>query len=129
VRSAGDLAPAFEKMRREKAEALVVLPSAQVTVPQRDAIMQHARRERLPTLVGIMQYTYAGALFQNAPNHTDYPQRVASYLDRIFKGAKPGDLPIEQPNKYDLVVDLKAAKALGLTLPHSILLRADKVLQ
>lgn len=129
VRSGGDVAPAFEKMRREKAEALIILPSAQVTIPQRKAIMQHARRERLPTLVGIMQYTFEGALFQNAPNHSDYPERVAAYLDRILKGAKPGDLPVEQPNKYDLVVNLKAAKALGLTIPQSVLVRADKVLE
>lgn len=129
VRGPGDLAPAFEKMRREKAEALIVLPSAQVTIPQRDAIMNAARQERLPTLVGIMQYTFKGALFHNAPNHSDYPQRVAAYVDRILKGAKPGDLPIEQPNKYDLVVDLRAARALGLSIPSSVLLRADKVLE
>lgn len=129
VRGSGDLAPVFEKMRREKAEALIVLPSAQVTIPQRDLIMKLARQERLPTLVGIMQYTFSGALFQNAPNHSDYPRRVAAYVDRILKGAKPGDLPVEQPNKYDLVVDLRAAQALGLAIPAAILLRADKVLK
>lgn len=80
---------AYSIMRREKAQALIILPSAQVTIPQREVIMQLARRERLPTLVGIMQYTFDGALFQNAPNHTDYPERVAAYLDRILKGAKP----------------------------------------
>jgi putative ABC transport system substrate-binding protein len=129
VRQASDLAPAFARMQHEGAQALIVLPSAQVTVPQRAAIMEHATRARLPTLAGIMQYEYPGALFQNAPNHTDYPERAAAYVDRILKGAKPGDLPIEQPNKYDLVVDLRAARTLGLTIPGSVLLRADKVLE
>ena len=129
IRQATEIESAFEKIKDEKAEALIILPSAQITVPHRDAIMAHATRNRLPTLVGIMQYTYPGALFQNAPNHTDYPRRVAAFVDRILRGAKPGDLPIEQPNKYDLVVDLKAARALGVTIPQSILLRADRVME
>ena len=129
VRGSADLTPAFDKMQREKAEALIVLPSAQVTIPQREAIMALARRDRLPTLVGIMQYTFSGALFQNAPNHADYPQRVAAYLDRILKGAKPGDLPIELPTKFELVINMKPAKTLGLTIPPSVLARADEIIK
>lgn len=129
TRSAADFESAFETIRRNKAEALIVLPSAQVTVPHRDAIMNHATKNRLPTLAGIIQFAYPGALFQSAPNHSDYPGRVAVYVDKILKGTKPGDLPVEQPSKYDLVVDLKTARGLGISLPQSILVRADKVIE
>lgn len=129
ARSATDLESAFETMRRGKAEALLVLPSAQVTVPHRDAIMNYAMKHRLPTLAGNIQFVYPGALFQSGPNHLDYPRRVAVYVDKILKGAKPSDLPVEQPNKYDLIINLNSARAFGISLPQSVLVRADKVIE
>jgi putative ABC transport system substrate-binding protein len=129
VRSAADLEPAFAQMRKEKAEALVVLPSAQLTIPHRKTIMALASANRIPTLIGIVGFDFPDALFQFGPNLSDVPRRAASFVDRILKGAKPGDLPIEQPNKYDLIVDLKVARNLGLTIPQSVLIRADRVIE
>jgi putative ABC transport system substrate-binding protein len=129
IRTPAEIEVAYEKIGQAAAEALIVLPSPQLTLPHREKIMEHAKRLGLPTLASIIHVKFPGALFQMAPNFADYPRRVAAYVDRILKGAKPGDLPVEQPNKYDLVVDLRAARTLGLTIPRSVLLRADKVLE
>jgi putative ABC transport system substrate-binding protein len=129
VRTAEDFEPAFARYRQEKADALIVTPSAQLTLPRRDALMALAARDRVPALGAIVTSLFPNALLHYGPNHDSAPRRLASYVDRILKGAKPGELPIEQPDKYDLIVDLKVARALGITIPQSILLRADRVIE
>jgi putative ABC transport system substrate-binding protein len=131
VRTADDLEPAFAQIRREKADALIVLPSAQLTVPRRGAIMALATRDQIPTLalITIAQSLYPGALLHYGPNLESTPHRAARYVHQIFRGVKPTELPIEQPDKYDLFVDLKVARSLGIKIPQSILVRADRVIE
>jgi len=88
-----------------------------------------ASKARLPVIYGEKNFAEAGALMSYGPNFGDMFRRSAEYVDKIFKGAKPADLPIEQPKEYELVINLKTAKALGLTIPESILLRADEVIR
>jgi putative ABC transport system substrate-binding protein len=84
---------------------------------------------RLPTMHGARDYVKAGGLMSYGPNLLDLFRRAADYVDKILRGAKPGDLPVEQPTKFDLVINLTTAKALGLTIPESFLLRADEVIE
>jgi putative ABC transport system substrate-binding protein len=88
-----------------------------------------AQGARLPTMYGIRQLVEAGGLMSYGPNYPDLFRRAAEYVDKILRGAKPGDLPVEQPTKFDLVFNLTTAKALGLKLPGSFLLRADEVIE
>ena len=129
VRTADDFEPAFARSRQQKADALIVLPSAQLTLPRRDEVMALASREKLPTLGANVVSLFPNAMLHYGPNHANTPRRLASYVDRIIKGGNPGELPIEQPDKYDLVVDLKVAKELGIKVPGSILVRADRVIK
>jgi len=130
LKSVADLEPEFARMRAEKAQALVVLPSGQITIPNRGTIMALASRERLPTLVNIVDdRPWPGALLRYGPNLASSPRRAAAQVDRILKGARPADIPVEQPDKYDFVVDLAAARALGVKLPPSLIARADQVLE
>jgi putative ABC transport system substrate-binding protein len=130
LKQVADLEPAFIRMKKEKAEALVVLPSGQITVPNRHAIMRLAARDRMPTLVNIVDgRDWPGALLRYGPNFSTMPRRAAAYVDRIFKGARPTDIPIEQPDKYDFVVDVAVARKLGIAVPHALLARADKVIE
>jgi putative ABC transport system substrate-binding protein len=130
LKRVADLEPEFARLRAEKAEALVVLPSGQITIPNRNTIMTLASRDRLPTLVNIVDdRPWPGALLRYGPNLSSNPRRAAAYVDRIFKGAKPADMPVEQPDKYDFIVDLAAARALGVKLPPSLIARADRVIE
>ena|SRR6185295_11376729 len=130
LKRVADLEPEFARMRAEKVEALVVLPSGQITIPNRGTIMALAARERLPTLVNIVDdRPWPGAVLRYGPNLSSSPRRAAAQVDRILKGAKPADMPIEQPDKYDFVVDLAAARTLGIKLPASLLARADRVIE
>jgi len=96
---------------------------------QRARIVEFARQQRLPLMAEFRPMTEAGGLMSYGPNQIDLWRRAAAYVDKIFKGAKPADLPVEQPTKFELVVNLRTAKEIGIELPTSILLRADEVIE
>jgi putative tryptophan/tyrosine transport system substrate-binding protein len=118
---------AFAAMTREQAGALVVLADA-VFTNQVSQIADLAAKRRLPSIYGQREYASAGGLLVYSSNPFDLERRAATFVDKILKGAKPGDLPIEQPSKFELVINLKTAKALGLTIPQTLLQRADQVI-
>jgi putative ABC transport system substrate-binding protein len=95
----------------------------------RSQIASFAQRNRLPVIYGTKQFVDAGGLMAYGPNAAEQWRRAATYVDRILKGAKPGDLPVEQPSKFELAINLKTAKAIGLAIPPSLLQRADHVIQ
>jgi putative ABC transport system substrate-binding protein len=128
ARGPGEIDRALAAMTRERAGALLVLLDSML-LAQRERIADLAAKNRLPAVYGLRLHVDAGGLMAYAANQLDVSRRVASYVDRILKGAKPADLPVEQPTKFELVINLKAAKALGLTIPQSLLLRADEVIQ
>lgn len=119
---------AYAAMTAKQADALLVLADPLVFF-HRSALVDLAARRHLPAMYGLRQFVDAGGLMSYWANQEDLYRRVASYVDRIAKGAKPGELPIEQPSRFELVVNLKIAKALGLTIPQSVLGRADEVIQ
>ena len=119
---------AFTRINRARAEALFVADSAQAFA-DRGLIVDFATRTRLPSSFGIRDAVELGGLMSYGANLTDNYRRAATYVDKILKGAKPADLPVEQPTKFELVINAKTAKALGLTIPQSLLLRADEVIQ
>lgn len=118
----------LERIARARPDALCVLTDSRM-VAARGVIADFALAHRLPSVMGFTGYALAGGLISLAPNFTEQFRRAASYVDRILKGAKPGELPIEQPSTFDLVVNLKTAKALGIRIPQVILLRADRVIE
>ena len=128
VGNATQFGSAFSAMTRERRDALVVLPDP-MFLTQRTQIADLAAKNRLPAIYGIPEHVEAGGLMGYAASRTDLFRRAAVYVDKILKGAKPADLPVEQPTKFELVINLKTAKALGLTIPQSLLLRADGVIQ
>jgi len=111
-----------------RVDAMLALPDAFLW-SQRERIVALAARQRLPAMYPELDFAEAGGLMAYGPSIGDNFRRAATYVDKILKGAKPGDLPVEQPNKFDLVINLKTAKALGLTIPQSLLLRADRVIE
>ncbi len=120
---------ALDALKREGADALLVLSSS-AFFAERRRIADLAIKHRLPLVAPFREVAEAGGLMAYGPNIAErWGQRVPVYVDRILKGARPGDLPIEQPTKYELVINLKTAKTLGLTIPQSLLLRADQVLE
>jgi putative ABC transport system substrate-binding protein len=129
LREPTQFADSFENMLASKIEALIVLPSAQLTLPNRAAILGHASKHRLPTMTGPVYLDHPGALLVWAPSQTHVPRRTAAFVDRILKGANPAHLPIEQPDRYLLHVDLRVARALGITIPQSVALRADRLIE
>ena len=128
VRRADDLDIAFQGAVRAAAQAAVLAQAAFFTVHAK-RIADAAMTSRLPTISGETGYAAQGGLLNFGPNIADAWHRSAAYVDKILKGAKPGDLPIEQPTKFEFVINLKAAKALGLTIPPSLLARADQVIE
>jgi putative ABC transport system substrate-binding protein len=128
VRDSRELEQALETMDRERPDALVLLADP-LTISQRLRIVEYAAKERLPAIYEISQFADAGGLMSYGPNVDDLVRRAATYVDKILKGAKPADLPIEQPTKFELVINLKCAKALGVTIPQSVLLQADRVIE
>jgi putative ABC transport system substrate-binding protein len=123
-----DLERAFEAAARGRAGALLVL-SSPTFFGLRARITELAQKRRLPGMYWLPSFAHAGGLVVYGPSDTEYYRRAANYVDRILKGAKPADLPVEQPTKFELVINLKTAKTLGLTIPQSLLLRADEVIQ
>jgi putative ABC transport system substrate-binding protein len=119
---------AFRTMTTERTEALLVLADPMLFV-HRQRLAELAIKHRLPMMGNVRAYAGAGSLLSYWADRTDLSRRAASYVDRILKGAKAGDLPIEQPTKFELVINLKTAKALGLTIPQSLLVRADEVIE
>ncbi len=128
VRGPDDFERVFQEAIKVRAGALITLDDALIFT-HRTRIVKLAARSRLPAIYGFREFVDAGGLMSYAPNLADMYRRAATYVDKILKGAKPGDLPVEQPTKFELVVNLKTAKTLGLTIPQSILLRADQVIQ
>jgi putative ABC transport system substrate-binding protein len=128
IRDVSDLAGAFRTAQREQADAMYVLPSPTFN-RHRAHLAELAVKHRLPGIYEDDGYVRAGGLMSYGPDFSDLFRRSASYVDRIFKGAKPGELPFEQPTKFELVINLKTAKALGLTIPPSLLQRADRVIE
>ncbi|MGH9365232.1 MAG: ABC transporter substrate-binding protein, partial [Thermoanaerobaculia bacterium] len=128
ARGPEDFDRAFSDMTRARAGALTVLGSSMLFVEHR-RLVDLAAKNRLPAVYGLREYVDAGGLMAYGPNVADLYRRAATYVDRILKGAKPADLPIEQPTTFELVINLKTAKALGLTIPPSLLQRADQVIE
>jgi putative ABC transport system substrate-binding protein len=128
VRAADQLEGAFDRIRGRGCEALLI-PADPILFRHRTKLAQLAAQHRLPTMYGMREYVDAGGLMAYAVSFSDLYRRAATYVDRILRGAKPADLPVEQPAKFELVINLKTAKALGLSIPPSLLLRADQVIE
>ena len=128
ILTANDLDKAFEAAIRVRAGALAIMPSPVFTANLKQ-IANHAVKSHLPSIYNVGDFADAGGLVTYGPNRADLFRRAATYVDKILKGAKPGDLPIEQPTKFDLVVNVKTAKAIDITIPGAILLQATKVIQ
>ena len=128
VKHAKDIETAFQAASEGRAQGVLTLNSA-ILGSQRAQIVELAIKERLPVMYHQNDFVEAGGLMFYGVNVPDLSRRAASYVDKILKGAKPADLPIERPTKFELVINLKTAKALGLTIPQSLLQRADKVIQ
>jgi putative tryptophan/tyrosine transport system substrate-binding protein len=128
VRRSDDLDGAFRAALRGRAEALIALGDSQL-ITNRARIVDFAAKSRLPAMYGTQDYMDAGGLMFYGPNVAEMFRRAATFVDKILKGAKPGDLPVEQPTKFELVINMKTAKALGLTIPQTLLLRADHVIE
>jgi putative ABC transport system substrate-binding protein len=124
-----DVDRAVATITRDGARSLVMLSSTGLFWVERKRIADLALRHRLPTMCEGRDWVEAGCLMSYAPSLADLVRRSAVYVDKIIKGAKPGDLPIEQPTKFELVINLKTAKALGLTIPPAVLARADEIIQ
>ena len=126
--AAGDLEPALATLERSRPDALIVQPASFVTYEVR-RLGDMAIKLRIPSLSIARTYTQQGLLMSYGADFQDAPRRVARYVDRIFQGAKPADLPVERPTKFHLVVNMKTAKALGLAIPQSLVLRADELIE
>ena len=129
VRVPEDLPRAFEDARRQRVEALSFGPDSQFLRAHLSTISELAVRDRLPVVADRDVYAEAGLLMSYGPDLNDLFERAARHADKIFKGAKPAELPVEQPTKFELVINLKTAKAIGVTIPQSLLHRADEVIQ
>jgi putative ABC transport system substrate-binding protein len=128
ARTPDALEGAFETAVRSRAGAIIVLGDPLTSV-HRARTVELAAKHRLPAMYLFRESVEAGGLMAYGPNFVDLARRAATYVDKILKGAKPADLPVEQPTKFELVINLKTAKALGLTIPPSLLLRADQVIE
>jgi putative ABC transport system substrate-binding protein len=128
VRSSSDFDSAFEAALRERTQALITLPQPLINA-HRNRILEFAAKNKLPAMYPLADYVDAGGLMSYAPVYTDLFRRAATYADKILKGTKPADIPVEQPTKFELVINIKTAKQIGLTIPPNVLARADKVIR
>jgi putative ABC transport system substrate-binding protein len=128
VRGPEDFDGAFLEMARAGADALAVLAS-NILIIERQRLVGLAAKNRLPAVYLFREFVDSGGLMSYAANFSDQCRRAATYVDKILKGAKPADLPVEQPTKFELVINLKTAKALGLQIPPALLTRADEVIE
>jgi putative ABC transport system substrate-binding protein len=128
VRAPGEFAGAFSAMTKERADGVIIIVSS-MFYAERARIAKLATESRVPTIYGVKEFADAGGLMTYGIDVHESFRRAATYVDKILKGAKPADLPVEQPTKFELVINLKTAKTLGLTLPQSLLVRADQVIQ
>jgi putative ABC transport system substrate-binding protein len=128
ARSADDFESDFAMLTAKRAEALLQVPDPTL-LNQRTRLVELETRHRLPAMHTSVEYVDAGALMAYGTNRTELFRRTASYVNRIFKGAKPADLPVEQPTRFELVINLKTAKQIGLTIPPNVLSRADRVIR
>ncbi len=128
ARSREDLVSVFAATPQERAEALSVLPDP-LTFSHRGLITESANRHRLPAMYGFREWVEAGGLMSYGASSPDLWRRAAAYVDKVLKGAKPADLPVQQPTRFELVSNMRTARALGLTVPQSVLFRADQVIQ
>jgi putative ABC transport system substrate-binding protein len=124
-----EIEPALARLAKEGAQGLIVLPGTGWFNDERTRILETALTQRWPVIGGPLQWAEQGALLSYGPELPAIYRRAAWYVDRILKGAKPGDLPIEQPTKFNLVVNMRTAKVLGLTIPQSILVLASRVIE
>lgn len=129
VRGFADIEKAFTAAGRSRVDALMNLGWISQSFYRAKHIVKFAATHRLPAMYGRPTFVGAGGLISYGPNYEELYRRAGTFVDKILKGAKPGDLPVEQPTKFELVINLKTAKALGLTIPQSILFRADKVIE
>jgi putative ABC transport system substrate-binding protein len=128
IRDLGELPAQLDKIAASRPDALVAVADQRL-IAARTIIAEFALARRLPSVMGVADYAQLGGLLSYATNIPEQFRRLASYVDRILKGAKPGELPVEQPTRFDLVVNLKTAAALGVTVPQPVLLRADRVIE
>jgi putative ABC transport system substrate-binding protein len=128
ARGADEIDRAFRAMAKERMKALLVLNDPVFTA-HRKRIADLSAKHRLVAVSGTLEYPEAGGLMAYGPSFPDMYRRAATYVDKILKGAKPADLPVEQPTKFELIINLKAAKQIGLTIPPNVLARADKVIR
>jgi len=119
----------FGVLWSERSDGVFVVQSSLMGRSHPGLLAELALKHRLPTIFGLRENVVTGGLMSYAPDHIDLTRRAATYIDKILKGAKPADLPVEQASKYQLVINLKTAKALGLAIPESFLLRADEVIE
>jgi putative ABC transport system substrate-binding protein len=129
VSTVADYDGAFAMMTKDRVGAVLVHASTQTSRDNPQLLADLALKHRLPTMFGSRDNVVAGGLMSYAPDFNDLWRRAAVYIDKILKGAKPAELPVEQASKYQLVINLKTAKALGLTFPPSLLQRADEVIE
>jgi putative ABC transport system substrate-binding protein len=128
IRSSNDIETAFQEAKNGRADAVLMLPNP-IHFSQRTRIAALAIKNRLPAIYGRPEYVDAGGLMNYGVSFTDLDRRAATYVDKILKGAKPEGLPVEQPTKFEFVINLKTAKQIGLTIPPNVLARADRVIR
>jgi putative ABC transport system substrate-binding protein len=128
LRKAEEIVGLFNALQRDRAQGLIV-GASNTYVAWRESIIENAAKHRLPAVYGVSVFVESGGLLSYAPDNFDLFRRTAAYADKIFKGAKPGDLPIEQPTRFEMIINLKTAKALGIKIPGSVLVQATKVIE
>ena len=128
VRGLDDFESAFARAKRDGAQALITTTGALIITQQRQ-VLDFAAKNRLPAMYPASEFVEAGGLMSYAPNYTDLFRRAADFVDKILKGTTPADIPVEQPMKFEFIVNLKAAKQIGVTIPPNVLVRADRVIR